>query len=233
MNYPRLTLAAALLALVAVPAWSAVTRTPQLTEGPFYPFNSSNSLPTLTERDADLTKVKDGKAAAAGKTLLLSGVLRDLEGKPLAGATVEIWQVDAAGIYYHSGNRASDRDQSFQFFGECVTDAEGKYSFRTVLPGLYTGRIRHIHFKVKRGGYEVLTSQFIFDDQRSEFGRDGVTARLKDATLETIVLAPKSGTDSAGATALLAAKDICIDPEARPAAERGPGGPGGPGKRKR
>lgn len=228
MNSSRFTLAAAVLALAAAPAWPAVTRTPQLTEGPFYPFNSSNSLPALTERDADLTKLKDGKAASAGKTLLLSGVLRDLEGKPLAGATVEIWQTDDGGIYYHSGNRASDRDQAFQFFGECVTDAEGKYAFRTVLPGLYTGRIRHIHFKVKRSGADVLTSQFIFEDQRSEFGRDGVTARLKGDTLETIVLAPKSGTDSAGATALIAAKDICVDPEARPGAERG-----GPGKRKR
>lgn len=232
MNSSRFTLAASLLAIAAAPAWAAVTRTPQLTEGPFYPFNSSNSLPALAERDADLTKLKDGKAAA-GKTLLLSGIVRDLEGKPLAGATVEIWQTDDVGVYYHSGNRASDRDQAFQFFGECVTDAEGKYAFRTVLPGLYTGRIRHIHFKVKRGGYEVLTSQFIFEEQRGEFGRDGVTARLKGDTLDTIVLAPKSGADSAGATALIATKDICVDPEARPAAERGPGGPGGAGKRKR
>lgn len=223
MNCSRFILATAALALAALPAWAAVTRTPQLTEGPFYPFNSSNSLPALTERDADLTKLKNGKAAAAGKTLLLSGILRDLEGKPLAGATVEIWQTDDGGVYYHSGNRASDRDQSFQFFGECVTDAEGKYAFRTVLPGLYTGRIRHIHFKVKRGGAEVLTSQFIFEDQRSEFGRDGVTARLKGDALETIVLAPKSGADANGATALIAAKDIWVDPEARPSAERGPG----------
>lgn len=223
MNSSRLTFAAALLVFAACPAWASVTRTPQLTEGPFYPFNSSNSLPALTERDADLTKVKDGKAPAAGKTLLLSGVLRDLEGKPLAGATVEIWQVDDAGIYYHSGNGASDRDQNFQFFGECVTDADGKYSFRTVLPGLYTGRIRHIHFKVKRGSADVLTSQFIFEDQRSQFSRDGVTARLQSDALETIVLAPKSGADSTGATALIATKDICVDPEARPAAERGPG----------
>ncbi|MES2696720.1 MAG: hypothetical protein V4773_24845 [Verrucomicrobiota bacterium] len=117
------------LLAVLVPAsvvWGAAVRTPQLTEGPFYPFNSSNSLPALTERDADLTKLKEGKSAA-GKTLLLSGVLRDLEGKPISGASVEIWQTDDGGIYYHSGNRTAGRDEGFQYFGECATDSEGRY----------------------------------------------------------------------------------------------------------
>lgn len=218
-------LAAFLVGAVFVANASAagVTRTPDLTEGPFYPFNSSNSLPPLTERDPDLTRVKDATARASGTRLMLSGVVRDLAGKPLDGVTVEIWQTDADGAYYHSGDRSKSRDRNFQFFGESVTDAGGRYSFRTVVPGLYTGRVGHIHFKVKRGTSTLLTSQFVFEDQRAEFARDGVTSRLPASELETIVLAPVKSTDAAEEGTLVATKDIHLDPAATPSRSRDAG----------
>lgn len=196
---------------------AAPVRTPETTEGPFYTFNPNNTLPAIApeDRDNDLTRRK-GAGAPKGSTFLLSGVVRDLAGKPVAGAKVELWQNDDGGVYYHSGEKRGDeRDRAFQFYGESVTDAQGRYSFRTIQPGLYTGRIRHFHFKVKQGDTAVLTSQFIFENERSEFSRDGVTARLSGASLEAIVLKPQRGTDSAGQAAWLATKDIVIDPSAR------------------
>ncbi len=225
-----LLLGAGTLALVSI----ARALTPELTEGPFYPFNASQTLPPLIERDNDLTHFAGSKASAPGKLFLLSGKVLDPAGKPVVGATVELWQTDDGGVYYHSGdNKIASLDKSFQHFGETKTASDGSYAFRTVRPGLYTGRIRHFHFKVKLDGNTVLTSQFIFEDQRAEFSRDGVTASLSGAALESIVLAPQSGTDADGATALLATKDISIDPAARSAEGRGPGGPGGPGRRGR
>lgn len=213
-----LRLATCVLAAGCGAALAAPTRTPELTEGPFYTFNPNNTLPapSAAHRDNDLTRLDGATTPAKGTPFLLSGVVRDLAGKPVAGAKVELWQTDDEGAYYHSGDRrAESRDRSFQHYGESVTDSQGRYSFRTIYPGLYTGRIRHFHFKVKQGGATVLTSQFIFEEERSQFARDGVTARTSGDALEAIVLAPQRGTDSAGATALIATKDIVIDPAAR------------------
>ena len=81
-------------------ALAAATRTPELTEGPFYPFNARNTLPALSpaNRDSDLTRVAGATTLAAGTLFLLSGVVRDLAGQPVAGATVELWQTDHGGV---------------------------------------------------------------------------------------------------------------------------------------
>ena len=211
-----------LLLLVLAPALAAApVRTAEVTEGPFYPFNSANTLPVIptANRDNDLTKLTGAKAAAKGMPFLLSGVVRDLAGAPLANAKVEIWHTDEGGVYYHSGDKNADkRDANFQFYGESVTGRDGRYSFRTIKPGLYTGRIRHYHFKVKLDGATVLTSQFTFDDERATFASDGVQRGLKGDALESTVIAPQRGTDASGAAAWIAAKDIVVDPKARPAA---------------
>ncbi len=209
---------------------AAPVRTPSLTDGPFYTFASDNTLPALApaNRDNDMTKLDGGARPAKGDLFLLSGVVRDLAGKPLAGVKVELWQTDSTGVYYHSGDKnAANRDPNFQHYGESLTDAQGRYAFRTVTPGLYTGRIRHFHFKVKQDDNTVLTSQFIFEEERAQFARDGVTARLTGEALEAIVIKMAKGADASGAPALLATKDIVVDPSARPTSNRGEGPPRG------
>ena len=100
---------------------------------------------------------------AKGDVMILLGQVVDINGNPVEGALVEIWQTDAAGIYDHSGDGdTADRDMNFQFYGSFLTDAEGAYVFRTVIPRLYEPRPRHIHFKVKLDDTELLTSQFYF-----------------------------------------------------------------------
>jgi protocatechuate 3,4-dioxygenase beta subunit len=215
---PRFTALAVLAPLTALCVFAAPTPTAEVTEGPFYPFNSANKLPEISraDRDNDLTRVSGAARAAEAMPFLLSGVVRDLGGKPVEGAKVEVWHTDAGGVYYHSGdNNAAKRDPNFQFYGESVTGKDGVYSFRTIKPGLYTGRIRHFHFKVKQGDATILTSQFTFDDERADFGKDGVQRRLSGAALESTVIAPKQGTDASGAKAWVAVKDIVIDPKAR------------------
>lgn len=215
-------LRSALLLVALAPAvLAAPVRTAEVTEGPFYPFNSANTLPAIpaANRDNDLTKLAGAKDGAKGMPFLLSGVVRDLAGAPLANAKVEIWHTDEGGVYYHSGDKnVAKRDANFQFYGESVTGRDGRYSFRTIKPGLYTGRIRHYHFKVKMGDATVLTSQFTFDDERATFASDGVQRSLKGDALESTVIAPQRGTDATGATAWIATKDIVVDPKARPAA---------------
>jgi protocatechuate 3,4-dioxygenase, beta subunit len=204
------------VAFAASSAFAAPVPTPDLTEGPFYTFAANNTLPPLApaNRDNDLTRVSGSTKPAKGTLFLLSGVVRDASGAPVKGAVVELWQTDANGVYYHSGDQGPNRDDTFQHYGETTTGADGRYSFRTVHPGLYTGRIRHFHIKVKQAGTTVLTSQFIFEEERAKFGSDIVTTRVSGDALEALVLKTERGTDSTGAAALLASKDIVLGAKA-------------------
>jgi protocatechuate 3,4-dioxygenase beta subunit len=129
-------------------------RTPTQTEGPFYP----DRLPLDT--DNDLLIINDGITPAVGQITHLTGRVLDLKGGPVRNAAVEIWQCDANGVYLHSrSGNAEKRDRNFQGFGRFTTNASGEYYFRTIKPVPYPGRTPHIHFKVKRGGREILTTQ--------------------------------------------------------------------------
>ena len=120
--------------------------TPQQTEGPFYP----TAFPT--DMDNDLVQVRGQQARAMGTVLHLEGRVLDLNGKPVDGALVEIWQCDAQGIYDHPRQSGRDkRDSAFQGYGRLLVKADGRYSFRTLKPVAYVGRSPHIHFKVATG----------------------------------------------------------------------------------
>ena len=164
--------------------------TPAQGEGPYYP------VAKLADQDNDLTRVNDG-AVAAGDILLLNGRVFDRNGYPVAGAVVEIWQTDAQGVYLHPNDPGfANLDPNFQGYGEAITAVDGSYQFRTILPGLYEPRPRHIHFKVKLDGVEWLTSQlyFVGDDR---LGTDGLAAAA-GTELAMLTLQLQPGTDNDG-----------------------------------
>ena len=100
-----------------------------------------------------------------GQIIHLYGQVLNTAGEAVPNAVVEIWQTDANGAYDHPRDPSTnERDTSFQFFGAASTNEQGWYIFRTLLPGLYEPRPRHIHFKVKQDGRELLTSQFYFSE---------------------------------------------------------------------
>jgi protocatechuate 3,4-dioxygenase beta subunit len=131
-----------------------LTRTPPQTEGPFYP----NKLPLDT--DNDLLIVNDSITPAVGKVTHLTGRVLDAKGSPVRNALVEIWQCDAKGVYLHTADSGrKERDTHFQGFGRFLTGSSGEYYFRTIKPVPYPGRTPHIHFKIKKAGKELLTTQ--------------------------------------------------------------------------
>jgi protocatechuate 3,4-dioxygenase beta subunit len=89
--------------------------------------------------------------------------------EPVEGATVDIWHTQRSGLY--SGSDAidfctsGDADaRSHRYFrGTQVTDADGRVDFNTCFPGWYPGRAIHIHFQVRLGSDEYVTSQLFFD----------------------------------------------------------------------
>lgn len=116
-----------------------------------------------------------GPVQASGDVLVLYGQVLDVNANPQPNTVVEIWQTDANGVYDHPGDAGTgNRDMAFQFYGAATTDAEGWYAFRTILPGRYEPRPRHIHFKVKQEGNTLLTSQFYFSDDVAEVQGEGM-----------------------------------------------------------
>jgi protocatechuate 3,4-dioxygenase beta subunit len=145
-----------------------LTRTPAMTEGPFYP----DRLPLDT--DNDLIIIGNSTTPAVGEITHLTGRVLTANGSGLNNVVVEIWQVDGNGAYLHSqSDNAARRDRNFQGFGRFTTNARGEYRFRTVKPVSYPGRCPHIHFKVKRGDRTLLTSQIFITGEPSN-ARDGL-----------------------------------------------------------
>ena len=158
--------------------------TPRQTEGPFYP----DKLPLDT--DNDLLVVNDAITPAVGEITHLTGRILDAKGEPVRNALVEIWQCDNKGVYLHtadSGRKEMQRDKNFQGFGRFLTSSKGEYYFRTIKPVPYPGRTPHIHFKIKRGGKELLTTQcYIKGERRNE--RDGIFRAIRDAKARESIL---------------------------------------------
>jgi protocatechuate 3,4-dioxygenase beta subunit len=89
----------------------------------------------------------------AGQPVELVGLVLSRACKPLAGALLDFWQADAKGQYDNSG---------FHLRGHQFTDEEGRSRLRSIVPGIYPGRTRHIHVKVQPAGGRVLTTQLYF-----------------------------------------------------------------------
>jgi protocatechuate 3,4-dioxygenase, beta subunit len=159
-----------------------LTRTPPQTEGPFYP----NHLPLDT--DNDLIIVNNGLTPAVGTITHLTGKVLDLKGTPIRNAVVEIWQCDNNGAYLHTGTDNRDkRDANFQGFGRFLTSSTGEYYFRTIKPVPYPGRCPHIHFKIKKDGKELLTTQcYVKGHPGNE--RDGIFQSLRDPKARAAIL---------------------------------------------
>jgi protocatechuate 3,4-dioxygenase beta subunit len=110
------------------------------TEGPYYTPN--------TPRRSNLVS-----GGVRGTPLLLTGDVVDRSCRPVRGALLDFWQADAAGEYDNQGYRLR---------GHQFADGQGRYALRTIVPGLYPGRTRHIHVKVQRPHGRILTTQLYF-----------------------------------------------------------------------
>ena len=114
--------------------------TPKQTEGPYW-------TPDSPQRN-DFTG--DG---APGLPMSLTGTVVDTACRPVPGSLLDFWQCDGNGVYDNEG---------YKLRGHQYTDDNGAFRLTTLKPGLYPGRTRHFHVKVRRPGGDVLTTQLYF-----------------------------------------------------------------------
>jgi hydroxyquinol 1,2-dioxygenase len=127
----------------------------------------------------DMPMWADIAGEAPGEPAFVSGRVLDVGGKPIAGATIDVWQTDGEGFYdvqRTGGNESYAR-------GKFTTAADGRYGFRTVKPvsypvptdgpvgkmllgmGRHPYRPAHVHAIVSAPGYEkVATHLFVEGD---------------------------------------------------------------------
>ena len=121
------------------------------TEGPYFTPNSPERASLL-------------EAGMAGQRLVVAGTVLTTDCRPVRRALLDFWQADDAGQYDNQGYRLR---------GHQFSDAQGAWRLETVVPGLYTGRTRHIHVKVQAPGGPVLTTQLYFPGEPAN-DRDGI-----------------------------------------------------------
>ncbi|MGF6608529.1 catechol 1,2-dioxygenase [Paraburkholderia sp. WSM4175] len=141
--------------------------TPRTIEGPLYVAGA-----TMHE---GVSKIDINADEDAGP-LVIRGTVKDLDGKPVAGAVVECWHANSKGFYSHFDPTGAQSD--FNLRGAVKTGADGKYEFRTLMPvgygcpphgstqqllnvlGRHGNRPAHVHFFVSSDGHRKLTTQF-------------------------------------------------------------------------
>src|SRR5919204_6348572 len=86
-----------------------------------------------------------------GEPLVLSGVIRGRDCRPLGGATIQVWQTNADGEY--GPGHGTSQLRCCYLTGLLRTDPGGRYRIEKVIPGHYKGENppppAHIHFAVR------------------------------------------------------------------------------------
>ena len=123
------------------------------------------------------------------QVLLVEGVITDVDGEPIPGATLDIWQTAPNGLY-----SSQDPDQdTYSFHGLQTVGEDGRYTFTSVRPVEYTvpsdgpvgdilracgrhpWRPSHLHFIVEADGFKPLVTEIFADgdpylDEDTVFG---------------------------------------------------------------
>jgi catechol 1,2-dioxygenase len=134
------------------------------------------------------------RSPTPGVPLSFTGWVRDEQGRPVAGAEVDVWHSSTVGLYENQDPTQADMNLRGRF----TTDADGSFAFRSVKPAGYrvpvdgpTGtllaaqkrhnvRPAHLHFLIYKPGFKTIASQ-VYDPDDPHLETDsqfGVTRAL-------------------------------------------------------
>jgi catechol 1,2-dioxygenase len=169
--------------------------TPRTIEGPLYVAGA----PVVQ----GFGRLDDG-SDKQGHTLIMHGTVFGANGQPAPGATVEVWHANTKGFYSHFD--PTGEQKPFNMRRTIVTDAQGRYRFRSIVPvgygcppdgptqalldqlGRHGNRPAHIHLFVTAEGHRKLTTQINIDgdplvyDDFAYATREGLVPPLVERT---------------------------------------------------
>ena len=138
----------------------------------------------------------DMKGQFEGEVLLAEGIVMDVDGNPIEGAEIDIWQTAPNGLY----SSQDENQDTFSFHGIQTTGANGKYAFTSVKPveyevptdgpigdffdacGRHAWRPSHLHFIVNADGYRSLVTE-VFPDDDPYLDQDAVFGVREDLVM--------------------------------------------------
>jgi catechol 1,2-dioxygenase len=162
--------------------------TPRTIEGPLWIAGAP-----LSKGEA---RLDDG--TEQGEVLFMEGQVRDTEGKPVAGAVIDVWHANTKGGYSFFDPAQS----KYNLRRRIETDEQGRYRFRSILPagyacppdgvtqellnqlGRHGHRPAHIHFFVVADGYRKLTTQINIDGD--EYLHDDFAFATRDGLIPEV-----------------------------------------------
>ncbi|SFN87457.1 catechol 1,2-dioxygenase [Bradyrhizobium sp. Ghvi] len=160
------------------------TETDQSLLGPFWRLNSPR-----VENGGSIVR-----SETPGAPLFVNGRVVDKDGRPVAGAEVDVWHASPVGLYENQDPEQADMNLR----GKFTTDADGRFSFRSVMmigypiptdgvvgrlleaQGRHPYRPAHLHALIFKHGFKVLISQ-VYDPNDPHIDSDvqfGVTQAL-------------------------------------------------------
>jgi catechol 1,2-dioxygenase len=134
------------------------------------------------------------RSPTPGPAMFVKAWFRDRNGRPVAGAEVDVWHSSPEGYYENQDPVQADMNLR----GKFTTDADGLIAFRSILPagypipvdgpvgellraqGRHNMRPAHLHFLARQDGFKTLISQvYVNDDPHLETDvQFGVTRAL-------------------------------------------------------
>jgi protocatechuate 3,4-dioxygenase beta subunit len=149
---------------------AGATETAAALLGPFWRANSPR-----TENGGSIVR-----SHTPGPELFVECEIVDVAGRPLADVEVDVWQSSPVGLYENQDDGQADMNLR----GKFITDAAGRFSFRSVKPAGYPVptdgpvgdllraqrrhpyRPAHIHFLGFKPGHKTLITQVFVDDDQ-------------------------------------------------------------------
>ncbi len=135
-------------------------QTPSQTVGPFFHYglpwkggadlvgqSDMGARPELMPEAHYVLNLSAPTGTPEGEAIAITGRVLDGQGAPVPDAMIELWQANAAGRYRSVDDDREDvpLDPHFIGFGRAATDEDGRYRFRTIMPGRVPGADDVLH----------------------------------------------------------------------------------------
>lgn len=142
--------------------------------------SSANQLGPFWRTDSPRTENGGSllRSQTPGPALYFRGWVREADGKPIAGAEVDVWHASPVGLYENQDPEQAEMNLR----GKFTTDANGEFGFRSIKPAGYpiptngpvgallraqkrhNFRPAHLHFLIYKPGFKTVTSQLYSPD---------------------------------------------------------------------